>query len=345
MRKGDLEGMSFENKKGLLKSIRGDIGNSQADSDVPTDEELELINGYTRKRFSKEEVYVFTVVLCDNDVDRDYQRFPVETLTALEKMFVGKSGIFDHNPMTNNQTARIISCSTKSVDGVVTATGDQYFRLEARAYIPKGRQFDDVIYAIESGIKKEVSVGCSVAFEKCSICGENMGSCGHKRGEIYGGKLCFGELIDPIDAYEWSFVAVPAQREAGVIKSYFGDRERSISVEEILKSIGAGEGLSLDSAQTEKLCDYIEKLKKSAADGAFYRNELKAAVKKYSAIIQPDISEKTIEKIMGSLTVKELSELKASYEKKAAGVIGRCKPQLVSNKNGKEKNSNKEFKI
>lgn len=339
-----MEGMNLENSKGLLKSIRGDIGNSQA-ADVPTDEELELINGYTRKRFSKEEVYVFTVVLCDNDVDRDFQRFPVETLTALEKMFVGKSGIFDHNPSTNNQTARIISCSTKSVDGVVTATGDQYFRLEARAYIPKGRQFDDVIYAIESGIKKEVSVGCSVAFEKCSICGENMGSCGHKRGNVYGGKLCYGELIDPIDAYEWSFVAVPAQREAGVIKSYPGGMERSISMEEILKSIGAGESLSLDPMQTEKLCGYIEKLKKAAADGAVYRNELKAAVKKYSAIIQPDISENTMEKIINSLTVKELSELKASYEKKAAGVIGKCRPQLASVKSGKEKNSNKEFKI
>lgn len=336
--------MNSENRKGLLKSIRGDIGSSR-ETDMPTDEEMELINGYTRKRFTKDEVYVFTVVLCDNDVDRDFQRFPVETLTALEKLFVGKSGIFDHSPMTANQTARIISCSTKSVDGAVTATGDQYFRLEARAYIPRGRQFDDVIYAIESGIKKEVSVGCSVAFERCSVCGESIGACGHKRGEVYGGKLCYGELIDPTDAYEWSFVAVPAQREAGVIKSYSGCEERSISVEEILKSIGAGEGLSLDPRQTEKLCDYIEKLKKSAADGAFYRNELKAAVKKYSAVIQPDISERTIEKIMSSLSVKELSELKASYEKKAAGVIGKCRPQLASSKSGKEKNSNKEFKI
>lgn len=344
MKKGDLEGMNSENRMGLLKSIRGDIGGSR-EIDIPTDEEMELINGYTRKRFSKEDVYVFTVVLCDNDVDRDYQRFPVETLTALEKMFVGKSGIFDHNPTTGNQTARIISCSTKSVDGVVTATGDQYFRLEARAYIPRGRQFDDVIYAIESGIKKEVSVGCSVASERCSVCGENIGTCGHRRGELYGGKLCYGELIEPIDAYEWSFVAVPAQREAGVIKSCSA-KERSISVEEILKSIGAGEGLNLNPRQTEKLCDYIEKLKKAAADGAFYRNELKAAVKKYSAVIQPDISEKTIEKIMSSLTVKELSELKASYEKKAAGVIGNCRPQLAFNKSGKEKNSsNKEFKI
>lgn len=345
MKKGDLEGMNFEKDRGLLKSIRGDIGNNDEIQDVPSDEELELINRYTRKKLSKEDLYVFTVVLCDNDVDRDYQRFPVETLTSLEKMFVGKSGIFDHNPTAHNQTARIFSCTTKSVEGVVTATGDQYFRLEARAYIPKGRQFDDVIYAIESGIKKEVSVGCSVAFEKCSVCGEEMGKCGHKKGNIYNGKLCFGELIDPIDAYEWSFVAVPAQREAGVIKSYCQEDGRSVSMEEILKSISACEGLNLDSAQTEKLWDYIEKLKKSAADGAVYRNELKSAVRKYSAVIQPDISEKTVEKIMSGLSVKELSELKNSYEKKACGILGKCRPQLSSGKNTKEKNSNKEFKI
>lgn len=350
MKKANLEGNGFEANGGLIKSIRGDIGAFEASGEDVTDQELELINGYTRKKFSKDQVYVFTVVLCDNDVDRDYQRFPVETLTALEKMFVGKSGIFDHNPVTGNQTARIFSCATKSVEGVLTATGDEYFRLEARAYIPRGRQFDDVIYAIESGIKKEVSVGCSVAAEKCSICGENIGTCGHRKGEVYGGKLCFGELVEPVDAYEWSFVAVPAQREAGVIKSYFEGGERSFSMEEILKSIVAGEGLNLDPSQTEKLCEYIEKLKKTAADGAVYRNELKAAVKKYSAIIQPDISEKTVEKIISGLSVRELSEIKSSYEKKARGILGGCKPQLAPEKthravsSGKEKN-NKEFKI
>lgn len=341
-----MEGNNFEFNRGVKKSILGDIGAFETEAQDVSEQELELINGYTRKKFSKDEVYVFTVVLCDNDVDRDFQRFPVETLTALEKMFVGKSGIFDHNPITGNQTARIFSCATKSVAGVLTATGDDYFRLEARAYIPRGRQFDDVIYAIESGIKKEVSVGCSVAAEKCSVCGEDMGTCGHKKGEVYGGKLCYGELVDPIDAYEWSFVAVPAQREAGVIKSYTEGSERSFSMEEILKSIGAGGGLTLDPSQTEKLCEYIDKLKKSAADGAFYRNELKSAVKKYSAIIQPDISEKTVEKIMGSLSVRELLELKSSYEKKAKGVLGGCKPQLTPGKSeGVKPKNNKEFKI
>ena len=35
-----------------------------------TDKELELINAYSRRKLTKDEVYVFGVVLCDNDIDR-----------------------------------------------------------------------------------------------------------------------------------------------------------------------------------------------------------------------------------------------------------------------------------
>lgn len=33
--------------------------------------ELDLINQYTKRRFSADEVYTFSVVLCDNEIDRD----------------------------------------------------------------------------------------------------------------------------------------------------------------------------------------------------------------------------------------------------------------------------------
>ena len=44
--------------------------------------------------------------------------------------------------------------------------------------------------------------------------------CQHRKGEVYDGKLCWWELEEAVDAYEWSFVAVPAQRDAGVIKGF-----------------------------------------------------------------------------------------------------------------------------
>lgn len=46
--------------------------------------DLQLINQYTRKDLKADEVYTFSVVLCDNDVDRDYERFTVESLFSLQ---------------------------------------------------------------------------------------------------------------------------------------------------------------------------------------------------------------------------------------------------------------------
>ena len=41
----------------------------------PGKDDLALINRYTRRPFSEEEIYTFSVVLCDNEVDRDFERF------------------------------------------------------------------------------------------------------------------------------------------------------------------------------------------------------------------------------------------------------------------------------
>ena len=76
--------------------------------DTLTDE-MALVNTYSRRELSADEVYLFTVALCDNDIDRDNERFTVESLFELEKLFVGKTGIIDHDPTAKNQKARIIS--------------------------------------------------------------------------------------------------------------------------------------------------------------------------------------------------------------------------------------------
>lgn len=60
--------------------------------------ELDLINQYTKRRFSADEVYTFSVVLCDNEIDRDFECFDSTSLEKLAEMYIGKSGILDHNP-------------------------------------------------------------------------------------------------------------------------------------------------------------------------------------------------------------------------------------------------------
>lgn len=305
-----------------------------------SEEELALINGYTRREMKEDEVYVFSVVLCDNEVDRDGERFTVESLRALEKLFVGKTGIFDHNPSARNQAARIISCRVETDEGRKTALGDSYSRLVARAYMPKTATTAPLVEAIESGMLKEVSVGCAIGSTRCSVCGEPLGYCSHVKGEVYGGRLCCGELCDPEDAYEFSFVAVPAQREAGVIKSVYGKDE---GMEGIIKQLEGGSAV-LGSAQCEKLLGYISGLKKSAADGEHYRQSLTSEVLRLSTAVQPDISRETMESVTKGLSIAQLKEFKAAFERKFNAELAPL-PQLAPKFSEKNTASNGQFTI
>ena len=124
--------------------------------------ELGLINAMSRKKLTSEEVYTFAVRLCDNEVDRDGERFPAETLEELAPLFVGKSGIFDHQWSAAGQTARIYRTELVREADTLTAAGDPLCYLKGYAYMVRTEGNRDLIAEIEGGIKKEVSVGCAV---------------------------------------------------------------------------------------------------------------------------------------------------------------------------------------
>lgn len=171
----------------------------------------------------------------------------------------------------------------------MTAAGDGYCWLKGWAYLMRTEKNVDLITEIEGGIKKEVSVGCSVAKRSCSICGAEDGCCQHIRGQMYGEELCFTELKEPLDAYEWSFVAVPAQRNAGVVKR-FGQKE-------------AGSAL----------------LEKQAALGRKYLQELRKEVVRLAMMADDGLDGQVFAKIAERLEEPELTELKKTYEARVAG--------------------------
>lgn len=76
-----------------------------------TEAELEAIARYSRRKLTAEEVYTFPLVLCDNDLDRDHECFTDAALEKLAVLFRGKTGIFDHDPRGEKQTARIYRCA------------------------------------------------------------------------------------------------------------------------------------------------------------------------------------------------------------------------------------------
>lgn len=190
-----------------------------------TREVLDKINKFTRRELSEEEIYVFSVILCDNDIDRDYECFSDNALEKLKELFIGKTGIFDHNASTSNQNARIFDTEIISDSERRTKNGNIYKYLKASAYMVRTDENKNLIAEIDGGIKKEVSISCSANKRICSVCGTDRTKtgCSHLKGKTFSGRLCHVVLDDISDAYEWSFVAVPAQVNAGVTKKFSED--------------------------------------------------------------------------------------------------------------------------
>ena len=146
----------------------------------------------------------------------------------MQKLYIGKTMIKDHERVADNQIARIYDTELVSDSNKMTGAGEIFTKLIAKCYMVKTEKNADLISEIKAGIKKEVSTGCKAKHAWCSICGtDNMKHyCSHYWGQEYetkdGKKTCYFTLDGAKEAYEVSFVAVPAQPRAGTTKNYGG---------------------------------------------------------------------------------------------------------------------------
>lgn len=275
------------------------------------EEELELIGQFARKKLNADELYTFSLILCDNEIDRDSEKFTVSALHTLAKLFVGKTGIFDHNMKSKDQTARIYAAEVMTDPQRKTADGEDYTYIKAKAYMVRTEKNKDLIAEIDAGIKKETSVGCCIKDISCSICGRNIKTegCEHQKGKVYGGKLCCYLLSEPTDAYEWSFVAVPAQKNAGVIKSFNPAQE------------------------TAKLAEWANE----------YKNELKADIIRAAASVIPEMKSAALDEICDSLSLGMLREMRSAFDMSARKNLPVVRQLDCRQADGENENS--EYKI
>lgn len=308
-------------------------------SSVATDEDMAQINRYTRREYKPDEVYTFSIVMCDNEVDRDFERFSISALEKLKELFLGKTCILDHERKSANQTARIYATAIERERGRVTQCGEEYTRLTAKAYLPKTPKTAETVELIESGILKEVSVSCSVKKSVCSICGSEH--CTHQKGREYSGRLCCKILDEPTDAYECSFVAVPAQREAGVRKGW-REPDGIDGLNKIKSCECTAVRLSADEAMA--LRESIAKLEEKAEWGEKYRDSLKKDILKYGGIASPQLPREVLAAATENLSCAQLSELGRAYKAMAEKNLPLC-PQLAPQPREKESSANGAYRI
>lgn len=279
-------------------------------SGVPSDAQLVKINALCKTPLQKEDIYCFCVRLCDDQPDRDNERFDTAALPRLAELFRGKTGILDHDWSTQNQVARIFDTEVCRDDGI------HYIRAEC--YLLRTEKNADLIREIEGGIKKEISVGCAMGRTVCSICGQEYGLCEHHKGAVYATEPCVAVLCDPVDAYEFSFVAVPAQREAGVIKALEGGV--AMTLEQLVTKSGLPE-----------LCDRLRTLEQEAQFGRDCQKALVREAVSLCMLLDFGGEEADLEKAFSALEPTALTRLRDAMKKKAAELFPPT-PQLPAAK-------------
>ena len=92
---------------------------------------------------------------------------------------------------------------------------------------------EDGVKGIKNGTLSTVSIGAVAYDVTCSICGANVAECdcGHKKGRVYDGKLCYWTIND-MEPREVSYVILPSDKYAQTMKVYKpGKKELKESVE------------------------------------------------------------------------------------------------------------------
>lgn len=285
-----------------MRKVTKEAETAAAASGLAT-EDLTAINRLSRRALTEEEVYTFAVRLCGNQTDRDDEYFDRAALEKLAALFVGKTGIFDHEWSAKGQTARIYRTELVEEPGMVTEAGEPGCWLKGYAYMLRTPETEPVISQIEGGILKEVSVSCAVSRCLCSICGNDIHDrslCSHVKGRIYEGRRCIVRLAEPTDAYEWSFVAVPAQPQAGVVKSYGPTLRQMLA------------GMSRDGAWREEL----RQLEKQAEAGRRYLEGLRQETVRLGLLAERELSGEMLRAITDKLDGEELEALRRCFEKR-----------------------------
>ena len=202
-----------------------------------TDNDLAIINKGTLREFKAEEVYLFPVRMCDNEIDASLEKMTPDALKTVANLVNEYASNGNFVPILHNHDwdsaeeieANIFSAEVITSTSEFNSVGEPLVYVAAKAYtIPDNVNF---IKKIEAGLLKKGSLGFTTGKDICSICGAEIYTCEHNLGAVYEDKLCYKVIKDVKDIKEWSLVAVPCQKDTGIkIKSNNNKKEVRIKM-------------------------------------------------------------------------------------------------------------------
>lgn len=172
-------------------------------------EDMAAINKQALGELQAEDVAVFRMDLCNDQIDRHISRFPVEELRKIsDELIVGKPLMELHDmpgPFSRGSqpVGKFFRSQVVEENGTVSVRPD--------VFLLRGHGEDDIIAKIEAGILAGTSISFALDRPECSSCGCDIRECAHWPGDEVDGELCHVILREVSDVFEGSIVPLGSQ--------------------------------------------------------------------------------------------------------------------------------------
>ena len=185
-------------RAGVLAGVRLYEGRSSEEEEL-----LTAVNRFSLRPLERDEFVVFTLDLCNNQVDRHHSRFPEEELERINALVPGRPLMERHDVRGSLPRGTFFRSSLHREGDVVS--------VRPEVYVLRTAENADFILNIEGGVYRETSIGFAFKTPECSVCGKDVRGCGHIPGQMYDGVSCHFAMREVVDVIEGSVVSSGSQ--------------------------------------------------------------------------------------------------------------------------------------
>jgi hypothetical protein len=165
--------------------------------------DLAAVNQYALKPQGAEDVAIFQMDLCNDQVDRHFSRFPKEELAKINGMVPGRPLMERHDMRGSLPRGTFFRSGIHEEGGVMS--------VRPEVYVLRTKENEEFIRQIEGGVYRETSIGFVFERPECAVCGKDMRVCEHIAGRMYEGKQCHYLMRNVVDVIEGSVVGAGSQ--------------------------------------------------------------------------------------------------------------------------------------